>query len=156
VRDLDLIAEHGAGALWQGARPPDGDAVRRAGFHVLVLCAEEHQPSSTDFMPGPLILIHCPLDDTDQLLREHWIRAHRAGELVSRAIAREKKVLVTCQAGLNRSGLVSALALRDLTGMSGSDAVRIVKSRRDRALCNSHFVSLLERLPAREPLRREA
>lgn len=148
--DADLIAARGEGAIWQGGKPPCGDAVRRAGFHVLVLCAEEHQPTSKEFEPGPLILIHCPLDDTESLLREHWIRAHRAAELVSHAVQRGKRVLVTCQAGLNRSGLVSALALRDLTGMAGERAAKMVQKARSRALRNQHFVSLLEKLPARE------
>lgn len=135
--------------LWQGPLPPYGDEVRRAGFSVLVLCAEEHQPKSEMFGPGPLMLIHCPLDDCNALTREHWIRANRAAELVSQAIQKGRRVLVTCQAGLNRSGLVSALSVRNLSGMSGQGAVRVVQNARHRALCNDHFVDLLSKLPAR-------
>ena len=50
-----------------------------------------------------------------------------------------KKVLIRCQAGLNRSGLVMALVLmRD--GHSASDAIELIRSRRgDIALCNRTF-----------------
>ena len=54
-----------------------------------------------------------------------------------------KKVLIRCQAGWNRSGLVMGLVLiRD--GMPAEDAVKIIRARRSRnALCNSHFVDYL-------------
>ena len=50
-----------------------------------------------------------------------------------------KKVLIRCQAGINRSGLVTALVLiRE--GHSPEDAIRLIRDNRcEAALSNSHF-----------------
>ncbi len=55
-----------------------------------------------------------------------------------------KKVLIRCQAGWNRSGLVTALVLiKD--GMSPSEAIALIRSKRSPyALCNQHFVEYLK------------
>lgn len=51
--------------------------------------------------------------------------------------------LVHCQAGLNRSGLVAARALT-LGGMSGADAVALLREKRSPAvLCNASFAEWL-------------
>ena len=53
------------------------------------------------------------------------------------------RVLVRCQAGLNRSGLVTALILIK-NGMSPEDAIRTIrKNRADIALFNEHYVNWL-------------
>jgi protein-tyrosine phosphatase len=53
------------------------------------------------------------------------------------------RVLIRCQAGLNRSGLVLALILiKD--GLTSDRAISLIrKGRGDDALCNSHFVTWL-------------
>jgi protein-tyrosine phosphatase len=56
---------------------------------------------------------------------------------------RGERVLVRCQAGMNRSGLVVALTLM-LMGLSPSNAVSLIRARRGGAcLCNEHFVRFL-------------
>ena len=53
------------------------------------------------------------------------------------------RVLVRCQAGLNRSGLVTALILIK-NGMTAEDAIRTIrKNRADIALFNEHYVNWL-------------
>lgn len=53
------------------------------------------------------------------------------------------RVLVRCQAGLNRSGLVTALVLV-MAGWDPAEAIRHIRSRRSpHALFNSHFVRWL-------------
>jgi hypothetical protein len=56
-------------------------------------------------------------------------------------------VLSTCHAGRNRSGLLNALIVREITGCSGKDAIDIVRAGRPRAIANPTFVSYLESLP---------
>lgn len=57
-----------------------------------------------------------------------------------------KKVLVRCQAGWNRSGLVTALALMK-DGHKAKDAIDLIRARRSpHALCNEDFVRYLEDL----------
>lgn len=54
-----------------------------------------------------------------------------------------KRVLIRCQAGLNRSGLVTALVLMT-SGMSRQDAINLIRDRRSlRALHNKHFLAYL-------------
>jgi protein-tyrosine phosphatase len=49
------------------------------------------------------------------------------------------RVLIRCQAGLNRSGLVTALVLMK-EGYSADDAIDLIRAERgEDALCNSHF-----------------
>lgn len=50
--------------------------------------------------------------------------------------------LVHCQAGLNRSGLLTGLALV-LSGMKAEDAVALLRRRSDQVLCNKKFVTWL-------------
>lgn len=54
-----------------------------------------------------------------------------------------KKVLIRCQAGWNRSGLITALVLiRE--GMSAQNAIDLIRAKRSpHALCNSKFVEFL-------------
>ena len=53
------------------------------------------------------------------------------------------RVLIRCQAGVNRSGLVTALVLTDL-GWEASDAVEHLRARRSGwVLSNTHFQSAL-------------
>ena len=78
--------------------------------------------------------------DTDRLLRvskwafDRW----NAGE----------QVLIRCQAGLNRSGLVTALTLMH-AGYQPADAIKQIRQQRSQmALFNNHFVTwLVEQAP---------
>ncbi len=54
-----------------------------------------------------------------------------------------ERVLIRCQAGLNRSGLVTALVLM-MEGSSVAEAIAAIRSARAGvALCNTHFVDWL-------------
>jgi hypothetical protein len=135
-----------AAGLYQGGEPPTGGELRRCGFTTLVLCAEEHQLGSAHY-PG-VAVIHAPADDA-ALTDAAWRTAAQAAALVASRLRAGERVLVTCHAGRNRSGLVSALALHMLTGISGAEAARIVRSRRRAALTNRWFLAALFRVPAR-------
>lgn len=56
--------------------------------------------------------------------------------------------VIHCRAGRNRSGFISALVLMEMQGISGAEAVRIVKEKRPLSLYNEHFVEYLESLEA--------
>lgn len=110
-------------------------------FDVLVLCAQEYQPTDKLF-PNNKVL-HVPFDDADPISKEEAHRACRGGAVVAQLIRDRKTVLVTCMAGRNRSGLVTGFALMNL-GYSGPHAVEhIRKCRGENALSNEFFVRLL-------------
>jgi protein-tyrosine phosphatase len=59
------------------------------------------------------------------------------------ALKENKKVLVRCQAGYNRSGLVVALVLLRL-GYTADDAIALIREKRsEHALCNELFVEYI-------------
>lgn len=133
--------------LYQGARPPEGTELRDHHFDVVVLCAEEYQPPDEAF-PGVEVL-RCPFgDDSTRPLRAETRKM--IAETAARVAERNrsgKRVYVSCQMGINRSGLVMALAVRELTAASGREAREWVQSRRQGSLRNRHFSSLLDALP---------
>ena len=129
--------------LWQGSAPDPGATVRRDGFRALVLAAEEYQPPSVAF-PGVSVM-HAPLDDHyDPLTAAEWERIIRAASFVSYHVSHGHRTLVTCQAGLNRSGIITALAICFLTDATGRQAIQRVQQRRPDALRNENFVDHIE------------
>lgn len=144
-RRFGIDATRVVSGLYIGSRPPKGDRVARAGFAVLVLCAEELQPSSAEF-PRLECLVHAGIDDgrpsSSELESAAW-----AARGVAQAVRDGQRCLVTCAMGLNRSGLVTALALRELAGCSGRKARELVQRVRRGSLVNEHFADFLDRLP---------
>ncbi len=125
-------------------------------FDALVLCAEEVQPDAAMMgkwprnKPQPPIL-RVPLRDEEvPLSPQQRAMVTRAAREVARRVGKHQRVLVTCAMGLNRSGLVTALALRAL-GATSRDAVTLVrKARGPLALSNSSFEALVHTLRQEE------
>lgn len=135
-----------ASGLYQGGAPPFAEAVLDAGFHTLVLCAYEIQ--AHDAVTGQLEVLRCPLDDDplQPLTDIDWTKAVNTAQRVGRRVRRGRRVLVTCAAGRNRSGLVSCIALHLLTGMRGAEAIAHVKRMRgDLACTNPQFNRMVRR-----------
>jgi protein-tyrosine phosphatase len=142
--------------LWQGGDPPFGRALRDHGFDIVVLCARELQYPAVYFQD--IEVLHAPNDDSVSmpLDRLKLGLAVKTAKMLARQIKAGKKCLVTCKAGLNRSGLVTALTLHMLFGWDGQtciDAIRAVRSSRKypdlRPLCNPQFEECLLQLPRR-------
>lgn len=77
-----------------------------------------------------------------------------ASNVAAQAYLEGQRVLVTCAAGLNRSGLVSALILHRVFGWSGEACIQKIRKQRKhprglQALRNADFTRSLRRLPAR-------
>jgi hypothetical protein len=147
--DLDriYISPYG-GEIWQG----NADSALRLhpSFDLLVLCAEEFQPDPRTFAAGSTAILYAPNDDAKPTPDQLRI-AHAAADQVARTVMLGRRSLVTCLAGRNRSGLVSALALHMLTGCGGRTAKNVVRKNRlgAAALTNRDFNSVLDRIPPR-------
>ena len=154
--------------LDQGSAPETGPLVAAEGFDTLVLCAYEWQPPKVYSNPLALALgyqgqganpypgvtiIYASNDDdpTRPPTRGELDLAIKAARQVTSRVLAGGKVLVTCQAGKNRSGLVTALALHQLTGVAGKACVDIIKMVRPIALTNPQFVKVLDRIAAKKP-----
>jgi protein-tyrosine phosphatase len=113
-----------------------------------VLAAREYQPADREF-PGVRV-VRANLDDSGPpMTNAEWRSALQAAEQAAFWRARGMRVLTTCHAGLNRSGLVSALMLHRLSGMSGPRAIELVRAARPGALNNQYFTAALRRIPRR-------
>ena len=133
--------------FYQGSLPPSGAELRRAGIDLLVLAAEEFQPAASIF--EGVEVLHAPLDDSGKpVTRREWETARDAAGRVALAVKQGRNVLVTCVQGRNRSGLISALALRELLRITGRQAVRHVQTHRRNALTNAQFARIVSALPA--------
>jgi protein-tyrosine phosphatase len=148
-----LDAHRVAGRLWQGSFPPPGPFLQ-GRVDVLVLCARELQPHQAAY-PGVRV-VHAPFSDHgDPPTRGEVIIARQAAGKVRAALDVGQSVLVTCHLGLNRSGLVSALAMMLPHGprwvvddtpscLRSGEAVALVRrARGDHALGNRYFVRIL-------------
>lgn len=115
--------------LAQGAYPSPPMAAF-GPFDTVVFCAEERQPKL--YPPTGKHALYVPLDDdcyrpvTGRMAQE----VAEAARFVAKEIEKGRRVLVTCQMGANRSGLVTAHAVMNLTGMSGADTVKLIRARR--------------------------
>lgn len=137
--------------LWQGSVPPRGNTLARYGFEAVVLAASEFQFPS-DLFEG-ITVIHAPNDDDGSpLTREQLATAITASKVVAARVKDGQKVLSTCAAGVNRSGLVCALALHFIYGWNGDHCIGVVRRKRKlpglrQALSNRFFTEALRKLP---------
>jgi len=131
---ISKIAPH----LWIGDMVSTSLAPRGT---IIVFAAKEYQPRRKRS-------IHVPLDDDPSgPTPDEAERALKAASRVADLVRDGQSVLVTCFQGRNRSGLISALALVELEGISGAEAVEKVRIARPEALRNPGFVDFLEQIP---------
>lgn len=127
--------------LWMGGAPSPFARVCDY-FDGLVLCAHEYQPNCYPDVET----IWAPIrDDGSRMIRQEQIDAVKAAGKTIRLLNDDQRVLVTCYAGMNRSGLVCAIVLcKGPDQMGVEDAIRLIrKARGSYALGNSDFVSFL-------------
>lgn len=132
-RGLSKVAPY----LYVGSFPP---ADRYDGATAIVFCAQERQPSAHDY-PG-IRVIHAGIDDTAKraLTAAEITKVQGAAAFVASCMRLHQRVMVTCAMGMNRSGLVAALALRKVYDMSADEAIKAVRAARGPfALSNPQF-----------------
>lgn len=130
--------------LFMGSAPnPSKQQYRQ--FDKIVLCAREYQPASEMF--GRTGVLRVPLDDdfASYPSVEEQRLACRVASFVAHWVQQGQRVLVTCMAGRNRSGLIVATALLKLhPQITPGIAVDHIRSLRGPlALSNPKFVDLL-------------
>lgn len=126
--------------LYQGSYPKDSHAPYREGFDVVVLAAKELQRPS--FLG--VRTIYCPLDDAgNPMTTQEWQMAQSCAIEVAKLHKVGAKILVTCAQGKNRSGLITALALHLISGLSPIVCAGHIQGLRADALNNEFFLSAL-------------
>jgi protein-tyrosine phosphatase len=116
------------------------------GFTAVALCAVEHQPGVKRF-PGLNVVVSVPLHDGGAMFpptEGELMAAMDASGIVSGVVADGGKVLVTCNMGYNRSGLVTALSLMRLQRSKSTDSIIAdIRAVRPGALSNPYFADFL-------------
>jgi len=121
------------GNLWMGGCPR-GKAPEHFKFIVSLYKWEPYKIADHQILTTATMFDSHDLPDEGVLitLAKHVNEARKVGP-----------TLVHCQAGLNRSGLITALALME-SGMSASEATRLLREKRcDQVLCNPIFFAWL-------------
>lgn len=131
------------GSLWMGGAPPVGPTVSRH-FDALALCAVEYQVPNA--FPGVETLAVPLNDDGSPMTRQEAKAAVAAAGQVISWLSSGKSVLVTCYMGLNRSGLVTAIALcKGPDPLRVNQAISLIREARGPgALRNDYFIQFLK------------
>lgn len=118
--DADLVAPN----LSVGSVPVY--ELKKHGYAVVVLCAEEHQDVKTD-----ITMLHLPLLDTEQPGLQKVRPQDLVGtvKLLHGMRQNGKHILVTCAAGINRSAYVAALVLVE-SGWTAAGAIERIRRKR--------------------------
>lgn len=92
--------------------------------------------------------LHVPLPD-GRLTDDHFALFDAHARFAARALTAGGSVLMQCQGGRNRSGLLAGLTACYWLGISGDEAVARVRAGRGQvAVGNPHFLSWLKSIPA--------
>jgi len=143
-------SSNGRGQLWQGGL---GDLAYPERYDVIVLCADELQAddASVKAYGDRIRIISAPNDDSaNPFTKAQATIAVQASKQVADEYKAGKRILVSCRQGRNRSGLVMALTLHRLFGISGEEAIRLIRSKVPHALANPEFNNFLATVKGRK------
>lgn len=140
-----MAADRVIANLWQG----DAFELQNAHAYTYVVSAAiERRPTRE------VRYLHVKLDDAPvawQATREWRDAVRYAAKSAAEHVKRGDRTLIVCNAGLNRSGLIVAMALRYL-GYRPEFAIMHVKAARGlNALSNQSFVVAVKHMPLEEP-----
>ena len=128
--------------LWIGRLDIEPADAFEAGFQVVVMLEEVTRNEVRPPRGG--LFLSWPIEDSDEELPDEDT-LELVVDLVARSIRAERPTLITCMGGLNRSGLVAAMALCRL-GRSPDEAIELVRAARGPyALGNELFEERLRR-----------
>ena len=135
------------GRLYQSGAPEQAaewDPVHTLGIDVVVDLFGTLDPG-VPTTPNSILYIYWPIEDADYLPALGIL--HTLVDAVVRLMQLGHKVLVHCHRGKSRSGLLNALVVMKVLGISGRDAVEFVRRHRPGALGNPVFTEYLQALP---------
>lgn len=127
-------------SIYMGGAPP---IKMKSDFTDIFLCAREYQPDSNLF--GEAHVHQYPFfDDYQKVTNDEFKQIALAVSAACHAVERGGKILITCMAGLNRSGLVTALTLMKVLNLPSHIAIMQVRSSRGpRAISNPLFEKII-------------
>lgn len=143
---MSLIYRHPitGGKIFQAGRMEIPGYLRSGHIHTLILSAKEFQPVGITSVET----FRVRLVDSKHLnqfeIVDTIFSAEEAAKLAATRVMQGKNVLITCHAGLNRSGLIVGLTLKKLTAFSPEQILQTIRKNRWGALFNPLFVEILK------------
>jgi protein-tyrosine phosphatase len=141
---VDIVAVDPGGRLFVSGQIEDWEALREQGIDSIVDMDGTVDPGIPE-APNAILYVYNPILDADL---PDLTKIDALARLVAELVSEGHRVLVHCRMGLNRSVLVIATALTYM-GMTGEQAVGLLRERRPGALFNESFAAHVLGLPAR-------
>jgi len=141
---MDVIRIDERGGLYLSPDIDDWSAILGHSISAVIDLDGDLDPG-VPTTPGGLLYVYFPFQD-DAL--PDLEKLHAVAAMGSELVGTGQRVLCHCLLGFNRSALVAGLILVHL-GMSGREAVALLRDRRPGALYNEVFAAYLESLPGR-------
>jgi protein-tyrosine phosphatase len=112
---------------------------------TVVFDLDEDLDIGVPVVPGQVLYLYYPIEDKEELPDVR--RLHALARLGARMMAQGDRVLAHCGMGHNRSALLAGVMLTYL-GMTGAEAVALLRQKRQGALYNKTFAAYVTSLPA--------
>ena len=135
---MDIVLLDESGRVGLSADIDDWHPIEAAGIDV-VIDLDGDLDLGVPTVPNRLLYIYFPIDDAEL---PDVDKLHAIAQLGASLVAQGHKVLAHCALGCNRSALVVGLILMYL-GMTGEEAVALLRRKRAGALFNPTFAAYL-------------
>ncbi len=129
------------GRLFLSSAIDNWEAIRDSGI-TAVIDLDGDVDRGVPTAANQMLYVYFPIFDDDL---PDLQKLHAVARLAASLVQKGERVLSHCGLGLNRSALVAGLTLTYL-GMSGEDAVRLLREKRPGALFNEKFAAYLHSL----------
>ena len=137
--NVELVPLDELGRLYLSPAIDDWEPIHKSGI-TAVIDLEGEIDHDIPTVPNQMLYIYFPIyDDALPDLQ----KLHAVAKLAASLVEKGERVLSHCGLGLNRSALVAGLTLTYL-GMSGQEAVRLLREKRPGALFNENFAEYLQ------------
>jgi protein-tyrosine phosphatase len=144
---MEVICVDDKGGLFLSPDIDNWSAIEALGISAVIdLDGDLDAGVPTD--PDRMLYVYFPFRDQDL---PNLVKLHAVASLGAELVGRGEKVLCHCLMGFNRSALVAGLILVHL-GLSGEEALAMVRDRRPGALFNPVFAEYLASQPGRGQL----
>lgn len=139
---MDLFQIDNRGRLFISPDIDDWQPVTEYGINV-IFDLDETVDSGVPSTPNQLLYIYFPFEDKEL---PDLQKLHELGRLGASLVSSGYKVLSHCGMGHNRSALLAGVILTYL-GMTGEEAVALLRQKRQGALYNRVYASYVQALP---------
>ncbi|HEY3129029.1 MAG TPA: dual specificity protein phosphatase [Acidobacteriota bacterium] len=138
---MDLIQIDDKGLLFVAPEIDDWDLIAERQIKV-VIDLDGEVDLGVPSVPDGLLYLYFPIYDENL---PDLVRLHGLGRFAAEMVQQKRAVLAHCCMGLNRSPLMAGVILTYL-GMSGAEAMGLLREKRPGALFNERFARYLASL----------